>query len=228
MRIEWRYKGRLVFLKNTSRDDALRTFRRVENKFISRVPIIWELMSEFLQSDFEASPCLTVLRNQKAPNGEGSADYLQIHRRRKISKSYRDKPTLILDATGNADLIEPYFPAVKEVANISAHAPNRRIRQVTDRTFAKSMFIYPDVSPTAANNVGRLHRVLEVDAAKYRAKGSDEIDVLAVCQMDVEAELEKNAKIAGLRSSFHMAEHGMVHRTGRDTLSRSRLVASHQ
>ncbi len=81
MRIEWRYKGRHVFLKNTSRDDALLTFRRIENKFISRVPIVWELLAEFLQSDFDFSPCLTVLRDQKIPNGEGSADYLQIHRR---------------------------------------------------------------------------------------------------------------------------------------------------
>ena len=121
----------------------------------------------------------------------------------------RYKPTLILDATGNADLIEPYFPTVKEVANISAQTPNRHIRQMTDRPFAKSMFIYPNDSHTAENNAGRLHRVLEVDAAKYRAKGSGGIDVLAVCQMDVETELEKHTKIAGLDMAHFNAVAGV-------------------
>jgi putative DNA primase/helicase len=209
MRIEWRYKGRLVFQKNTSREDALSIFSRFENRFVSRVPIVWELMADFLESDFEASPCLTVLRNEKMPKGEGRADYLQLHRRRKITKSYRDKPTLILNATGNADLIEPYFPAVKEVANISAFAPNRHIRQVTNRSFAKSMFVYPPNPSTAANNVKRLHRVLEVEAARHRGKSKDGINVLSVCQMDVEVELEKHTEIAGLDMAHFNAVAGV-------------------
>lgn len=209
VKIEWRYKGRLELQPGTSREDALHAFSVVANTFTARVPLVWELAAELLDGDFIESPNLTIQRNRKAPKGEGSADYIQLHWRRKISKSYRDKPALILDATGNPDLIRPYFPNVEEVVNVAAHAPHRRIRQIVDRPCAKSMFVYPRAPSTAANNIKRLRRFIEVDAAEYRGKGKNGIDVLAVCQMDVETALMELGQVAGVDLAHFNAVAGM-------------------
>jgi putative DNA primase/helicase len=207
--IEWRYKGRLELQKNTSREDAISAFNVVGNTFSPRVPLVWELAALLLESDFDLSPNLTILRNQKVSKGEGSADYLQLHWRRNISKSYRDRPTLILDATGNTELLRPYFPNVEIVANVAAQTPNRRIRQITDRSCAKSMFVYPSKPSTAANNVKRLHWVSEVDSAKYRGKGNDGIDLLLVCQKEVETALGEYGQIPGVDMAHFNAVAGI-------------------
>ncbi len=46
-------------------------------------------------------------------------------------------PTMLLDATLNIDLVRPFWPSVRLVADVAAETPHQRIHQVTDRSFSK-------------------------------------------------------------------------------------------
>jgi hypothetical protein len=186
--IEWKYKPKVKFAGGENRSEIISRFGEVST-FTPILPKAWELAADLLISDNDFSPNIEIIRGDAMPRREGTGDFLRLKYRREISKSYSDKPTLLLDATGRVELVRQYYPDVEMVAEVSAATPYRHVRQITDRPCAKSMFVYPSDSKTAEKNIKRLTRYLEVEAAKYRGQGADDFDVLIVCQLDVELAL---------------------------------------
>jgi len=186
--IEWQYRMKVKFEGSEKRSEILSAFGDACT-FTPGLPKAWELAAKLLDSDNELSPNITIVRGEKMPRGEGTADYLHFKYRKEVSKSYNNKLTILLDATGLAELVRSYYPDVVMVADVAADTPYRYVRQITDRSCAKSMFVFLSDANTADNNVGRLARYLEVEAAKYRGHGEGDIDVLMVCQNDVEQAL---------------------------------------
>ena len=201
-KIEWRYKRDIKFQGPFSRSAVLAVLSKAST-FNPRVPLVWGVAAELLEGKFDVTPCIKVRRDVEVGKGEGTTDYLQLFYRQDIAAAYANKPTLILDGAGQIELIRPYFPDVENVANVQAEIPHRHIRQITDRTCAKSMFVYPPNPTTASNNVKRLHHIQEVAAAKYRGKGKAGIDVLSVYQKDVEEALKAFRKIPGVTMAHH-------------------------
>jgi hypothetical protein len=195
--IEWKYKPKVKFESGENRSEIISRFGEAST-FTPILPKTWELAAELLASDNGFSPNIEIVRGQVMPRREGTGDFLQLKYRRKISKSYSNKPTMILDATGQVELVRQYYPDVETVAEVSAVTPYRHVRQITDRACAKSMFVYSSDPKTAENNIKRLMRYLEVEAAMYRGKGADGIDVLIVCQLDIELALKPVIDISGL------------------------------
>src|SRR3954465_3130687 len=91
---------------------------------------------------------------------------------RSVSRDCLSWAMLFLDATGRAEVLRQWAPAL-EVVDIEVQAPHQHVVQVADRAFSRTML-------TSGKNAEHVAKVLMVELAK--AKGP----VLAVCQMTVE------------------------------------------
>jgi hypothetical protein len=121
------------------------------NQEVKRLVTFWELLARTLEGDFKKSPWLD-LREDK--NGERE---VKMTWRADIHESWIE-PTMIMDACLPTEIVKQFFPNMQEPVVATAAMPHARVRQITDRAMAHSMFIPRDWAreqeiKTCANNV---------------------------------------------------------------------------
>lgn len=144
---------------------------------------------------------LAVLRAESAPEqsgwlslatiaGEnGPQRVLQMKGRRDPAAGWQ-VPTLIVDALLDAMLLRPFWPQIEVVADIRSAAPHQRIRQTTDRAFAKSrlepltvsdeaMKENPELATLARKRAKALRDVRDIIVREARRHRSGQVLVVA-------------------------------------------------
>lgn len=101
-------------------------------------------------------------------------------------------PTLIMDATGNKEILSRFFPDLSKSKDINCAMPYVRATQVTDWNGSRNKLVSNGKNDvTASNNADRLARTIEVLAAQYRGKGKGKYDVAVVTYKDTCAALKE-------------------------------------
>ena len=77
-------------------------------------------------------------------------------------------PTLILDAILRPELVRPFYPQARLVADITVATPHMRVRQVIDRAYSLAM-LHPD-TPEAAEARGATFNAEEAQRRKNRLR----------------------------------------------------------
>jgi putative DNA primase/helicase len=112
------------------RDEARKSAEK--NKTIPKLVMMWKAFELLLKT-----------KDNEATSGWAAKAYdederpiLKLKGRQDIRKGWQ-VPTLIMDATMDVDLLRPYWPQVKMVADIKVAAPHQRITQLDDDVFGK-------------------------------------------------------------------------------------------
>ncbi len=181
------------------------------NRDVPRLAGLWHALKPLVAADGpERSGWVALARS------DDGARMLSVCGRKDVRKGWQ-VPTLIIDATLNPALVTPYYPQAEMVAEIRVQTPHQRVRQVNDKTYAKSMYApvqrdengkyvpVPDDSKagiTARNNLAKLRTILFREARRYRPG-----KVLVVVQEAVELELKK---LGPLPPDVEMAHHNAI------------------
>jgi putative DNA primase/helicase len=175
-------------------DEAVRV-----NRPIMRLANLWKMIAETLESGADAVPGVRV---ETVPATEKTESYraIRLRWRQGIHESWK-APTLLMDATSNAEIVKPLFPSIDAVLDAQPSWPNARIRQVLWSASATHLIPKKDgekedsnrAATAKLNNIERVRQIIEVRAAEFRGKGAvvdgSPIDVLVICQMGLEAQL---------------------------------------
>jgi putative DNA primase/helicase len=215
--LEWRTKAEPAFTPGMPcelRRDAIRAL--VANRDLGRRALWWGAVAALLADDGpEASGWASLATVQ---GDAGPQRVLQLRQRRAVAKGW-DAPTIIMDATADAELLRYVWPGLHLVADIRVAAPHQRIRQVVDRAYSLSMLDAgsardPKEAQRRRNRLGDVHAVIAREARRF-APGL----VLVVAQKAVRGALEG---MATLPANVEWAHHGAL--TGLDDWKAARAV----
>ena len=124
---------------------------------------------------------------------DGTVRVLRLKGRREVAEGWR-KPTLLIDATLQVELIRPFWPTVEITAEIAVATPHQHVRQVGDRTYSKRQLSHD-------NAMDAVHAIICREARRH-APG----EVLAVLQADPEARLKERGMLpANVATAHHNA-----------------------
>lgn len=121
-------------------------------------------------------------------------------------------PTLILDAILRPELVRPFYPQARLVADIAVATPHMRVRQVVDRTYSLAMLdperaSDPEEVQRRKNNLRDLRVRIDAEARRVRHRGK----LLVVAQKAIEEALHA---LGPLPPNVETAHHNAV--AGRD------------
>ena len=204
------------------RKEAVATARG--NAQVMRLARVWKGVQALLAPDGPAKSGWLALASEPDDKEGGVKRVLHLKGRRDVKKGWQ-VPTLLLDATMNADLVRPYWPHLEVTVQLLAEAPHQHVRQVIDRAFSKSMLdpITPEMADTdpyvfrllkadpkaperRGRNLRRVHAILCREARRYAPER-----VLVVCQKAVKEALPA---VGPLPVNVELAHHNAV--AGRD------------
>ena len=143
------------------------------------------------------------------PGPNGSQRVLHLRGRSEVATGWR-VPTLLLDAHANVDLLRPYWPKLRVIADVVASAPHQRVRQITDRSFAKSQLEQLDATVAekrpeiAKSRKKALRNVRDMLAREARSTSTGRM--LAITQLAA----EKGLREMGVRPGIELAHHNNV------------------
>jgi hypothetical protein len=170
--LEWECKPKVRLGKGATRADAMAAYQAAaEQQFTPRRPMLAERIAAFLATEDARSVNLTINLEAELGRGQGTGPAVQFAWRRDFHDAWQ-APLLFLDATGRAEILRHWAPAL-EVVDIEVMAPHQHVVQVADREFGRGWATQP-------GNVDRLANLILVETA--RAAGP----VLAVAQLAVE------------------------------------------
>lgn len=163
-----------------------------DNGPVFRRARFWALCAELLDSRNEVSPHLTFDKRKRKKDDDDPRGVV-MQWREDVHESW-SAPTLILDATMNKQAVQAYFPTLDRVTEVQASQPHVRVRQVRDKPFSGAMLIESEKAKARKNgersrNVDRVRRYIEVRAAEFRGMGAGDVDVLVICQKNLEEAL---------------------------------------
>lgn len=129
---------------------------------------------------------------------------VQIRWREDMKSGWADGVVLTMDATFSSKLVEPYFKRPLDILPANdAILEHVSVLQIVDRSFAAASIIPAgDADDQRRKNRAReVWRWIWLRSIQYRRKGGDGIDVLIICQMELENLLRKwgmpvNAEVA--------------------------------
>ena len=162
-----------VGLPQGSREALLAAIKQIRAAMPSpKVPLLWRLVRDFLQSDMERCPTIQILPGECLSEGNGTGRFVSMSYRRPIGQGWDILPKAILDATGDMRVILAMFPQAELLADIHIAAPHQHITRITGKSFAKaSMVSTKDTSARDSrvreNTIIKLRQVIEVKAAEY-------------------------------------------------------------
>jgi len=166
------------------REEALQEIQG--NKTIGRMAMIWDAVRVLLSPNGpERSGWLAIAMERIA---DANMPVVRIKKRKEIAKGWC-APTLILDATLNAELVRPYWPNVEVMADVRVATPHQRIFQVIDRAYSQTMLKPLDAKaakskPEEAQR--RRNRLHDLRATIYRiARIYTHGEVLVILQLAV-------------------------------------------
>jgi len=186
--------------------------RAATNARIPRFASAWQAITALLEDGGPQRSGWAAMAMQ--PTDDGPVKVLHLKGRRLTRKGWQ-VPTLLIDATMNIDLVQPYWPNVQLTAELLADAPHQTIRQVVDRAYSKSaiepltedMTSYsPDEAKRRNRGLRAVHAIINREARQYGGA-----DVLVVAQKAVREALPSHGPMA---SCIDLAHHNAV--AGRD------------
>jgi len=133
--LEWRRKvepGLNPSMSPSERREAVLAAKG--NQTIKRLAKVWGAVEALLQPDGPEHSGWVELTPKDTE--DGTVSVLQLRGRRPIGKGWH-APTLLIDATLDMNLVTPYWPSAKLVADDMVETPHQRIYQVTDCAHSK-------------------------------------------------------------------------------------------
>lgn len=206
--LEWRRHADPKMVPAMSLDERKLAASAVrENRMVRRLGQFWQALKALLADGGPAASGWLSL----ATDDDG-VRVLRLQRRRPIRAGWQ-APTLILDAITDIELLRPYWPTVKLIADIRATTPHMTVRQVADRAFSKSMLAPfrpknseadPAEARRCARNLRKLRATLIQLARRYAPgrvliviqKGSKEA-LCAIGPLPPNVELAHHNAVAG-------------------------------
>ena len=179
------------------------------NRDVSRLAGLWDALKPLVTAGGPKQSGWV-----KLTRSDDGARMLSVCRHKDVRKGWQVS-TLILNATLSPPLVLPFYPQAELVADIRVRTPHMRVRQVSDKAYAKAMLApatkeqekaHPENADYRRRNLKRLRAILFREARTY-APGK----VLVVVQEDVENGLKA---LGPLPPNADMAHHNDV--AGRD------------
>jgi len=175
------------------------------NRQVLRLARFWQALRALLADDGpEASGWLALGRD------DDGVRVVMLKGRRDVAKGWR-APSLILDATLRPELVRPFYPQARFVADIAVAAPHMRVRQVIDRAYSLAM-LDPDGADDPEERRRRMNRLrdlrvtIDTEARRVRPRR-----LLVVTQKRIEEALRA---MGPLPPNVDMGHHNAV--AGRD------------
>lgn len=186
------------------------------NRTAMRLARVFKAMEALIDADGpEASGWLSLAT---VDGDNGPVRVLRVRGRRDVRKGWL-RPTLVLDALLDPDLLRPYWPTIRVTARIEASTPHMRVRQLIGRDWSKSALV-PAPYNTPAENERRLSNSSRLRAAVMReARKAMPGNVLVVAQKDVE---DHWRQLGPLPRNVEIAHHNAV--AGRNDWQDVRLL----
>lgn len=131
-KLEWRRKLEVEMVAGMPIGERKSAHERAAlNKQISRMAAIWKTVRDILANDAGVTGRIELTTEK--PAQDGSQDRrVHAHMIRDLSDQVKETPVLMLDATGNADMIRRWFwHEVEVLVDQRAASPNMEIRQFT-------------------------------------------------------------------------------------------------
>jgi putative DNA primase/helicase len=164
------------------------------NKEVRKLTGLWKAIEALARDDGPVASGWIELAMAKTD--VGSVRVLRLKGRKEIADGWRS-PTLLMDATLQLDLIRPYWPDVKQTADVLVETPHQRLTQVMDRSYSKSHM-------KSENHICDVHAII-CREARRRQPGR----VLAVLQKQTEhSVLERENLPSNLTTAHHNAVAG--------------------
>jgi putative DNA primase/helicase len=168
------------------------------NRTIRKLAMLWRAMAQWLADGGPAKSGWVSLGLDRE-NSAGNVRTQFLKGRKEVREGWQ-APTLLIDATADLQLIQPYWPQAKLTADVAAETPHMRITQGVDRSFGKHDLL---------GNPHKLRDVHATLAAVGRMYGPKR--VLAVTQKAIEEQLPGLGK---LPPNIELAHHNAIE--GRD------------
>jgi putative DNA primase/helicase len=175
------------------------------NRLVLRLARFWRALRALLaEGGPEASGWLALGR------ADDGTRLVLLKGRRDVAKGWR-APSLILDATLRPELVRPFYPQARFVADIAVVAPHMRVRQVIDRAYSLAMLDPEGADDTEErrrrmNNLHDLRVTIDTEARRVRPRR-----LLVVAQKRIEEALRA---MGPLPPNVDMGHHNAV--AGRD------------
>ena len=172
--LEWQRKVDVQMWPGMPREDRKAAVKAAKaNKTIWRLSLVWRAVAALVAPDGPTASGWA--RLALADPEEGTLRVLRLKGRREVAEGWR-KPTLLIDATLQPDLIRPFWPTLEVTAEIAVAMPHQHVTQVGDLTYSKRKL------ENQAN-------MAAVHATVCREARMTDGEVLVVAQMEAEAAL---------------------------------------
>ena len=127
---------------------------RVQNRTVGSMMMVWSAVRDLLASGQDASDRLKVELN------DDNALVIAVSGRSDISEDWH-KPTLLIDASLEPEILRLFWPSVRVVGEFAIDAPFMKVHQVQGRAFSKTM-----LAPLAGDPISDAAK----DLAKYKSR----------------------------------------------------------
>ena len=133
----------------------------------------WKALAALMAPDGPARSGWMSLATTAGENGPQRVVHLK--GRRQLRAGWH-APTLLIDALLDIKLVQPFWPNVELTASVEAKAPAQRVRQVTDRAFAKSRLnplsaeaaeASPDTARARLRNLRQVRDIVTREARRW-------------------------------------------------------------
>ena len=178
--LEWRRKIEVEMWPGMPvRDRKAAAKAGAVNKRIWRLDLMWRAVGALVAPAGPTASGWAALA--VAEVGEGTIRVLHLKGRREVAEGWQ-RPTLLIDATLQADLIRPFWPTVEVTAEIAVEMPHQHVIQVADTTYSKNQLDH-------AGAMDAVHAILCREARLTNGR------VLVVAQLDAEAEIKNRGML---------------------------------
>jgi hypothetical protein len=172
--LEWQRKIDVKMWPGMPRKDRKEAAKAAKaNKTIWRLSLMWRAVAALVAPDGPSASGWA--RLALADPEEGIVRVLRLKGRREVAEGWR-KPTLLIDATLQPDLIRPFWPTLEVIAEISVAMPHQHVTQVGDLTYSKRQL-------ERETNMAGVHATVCREARMANGR------VLVVAQMEAEEAL---------------------------------------
>lgn len=137
---------------------------RTDNRTVGPLVMSWCAARDLLAGDDDATDRMTVWLN------EDKALVLTLSGRQDIHEDWR-KPTLLIDASLEPDLLREFWPDIRIAGEFAIDAPHMTVHQVQGRAFSKRM-LAPLLAPPPVNDPDKLADYEALKKYKARSRRS--------------------------------------------------------
>ena len=198
------YKKKIKIEPNEHLDaDALKEVRQLFSK-IAAISALLKAIASALRDNHTRNPFVTLKsshsKDAKTDEDKGQSLSFAVTKCKEIHEDFLAKPLIFMDATASEEILRRFVKDFIAHKRITA-TPYRYTQQVFDAQIAASCFtprrgMEEDAAELAdrADFVKRMYNKLKKQARRFYGQGKGDYDLLAVCQIGMEAYLLKWAE----------------------------------